>query len=469
MTPKDKLKINFLAQNESRLKRKLVFIFPIFLIFSFAVSVSVSAIFNNSQTNPLAQEKKPILVSTLSRLLTSAPKIVKGEDDDRINFLLLGMGGVGHEGPYLTDTIILASFQSKQKKAAMVSFPRDLVIPVNGSRWPKINYLNAYGEAKALGNGPAYTAHILEKALDAPIHYWLRLDFDAFIKIIDELGGIDIYVERSFIDEKYPAPNFEYQTVQFEKGWQHLDGDQALKFARSRHGTNGEGSDFARAGRQQKIIEAVKDKVFSFSFFLRPDKIKKIFDLVKNNLSTNISIGEALSLAQKVKDIEKEDIAYLVIKDGPDGQVVPEMTEFGEFILHPPGYNYDAIKNLIKDIFGKPSVEAGKKEAEPDIEKIAEVKDKIKVIIWNGTFIAGLAASAKTKLETDRYEVVSVGNAPRQNYEKTTIYALGSQEVPASLKEKFNPVISASLPPLMREKPGSTNADFLIVLGTDAE
>ena len=76
---------------------------------------------------------------------------------------------------------------------------------------------------------------------------------------------MDIFVDKSFVDESFPLESGEYKTVEFVKGQQHMSGKRALDFVRSRHGTNGENSDFARTKRQQKILIAVKDKIFSFS------------------------------------------------------------------------------------------------------------------------------------------------------------------------------------------------------------
>ena len=182
---------------------------------------------------------------------------LKGELDDRINFLLLGQGGVGHEGPYLTDTIIFASLKPSTKELAMFSIPRDFYVKIPKNGWARINSANSIGETTDYdGGGSAYTAKIIEDVFDQPVHYWLRVDFDAFQKIIDDLGGVNVCVDHSFTDEYYPDENFGYEPVEFEEGCQKMNGDTALKFSRSRHGTNGEGSDFARSARQQKIILA---------------------------------------------------------------------------------------------------------------------------------------------------------------------------------------------------------------------
>ena len=128
------------------------------------------------------------------------------------------------------------------------------------------------------------------------LHYYLRMDFKAFEEIINEVGGITINVDNNFIDQLYPAANNEYQTIQFNKGIQTMDGKTALIFARSRHGNNGEGSDFARSKRQQKIILALKEKILSFSTLTNPIKINNIRKTLEKNIRTDIEFSDIMSL-----------------------------------------------------------------------------------------------------------------------------------------------------------------------------
>jgi len=141
-----------------------------------------------------------------------------GKKDDRINILLLGMGGPGHNGPYLTDTIITVSIKPSTGHIAMISIPRDLGVDIPDYGKQKINHANAYGEAKQEGAGAIYATKVIEDTFDITIPYYVRVDFQAFKEIIDNVGGVKIDVETSFTDHEFPAPNDEYRSLTFVKG-----------------------------------------------------------------------------------------------------------------------------------------------------------------------------------------------------------------------------------------------------------
>ena len=143
----------------------------------------------------------------LRHLIPSVDKQLKGEENDRVNVLLLGMGGQGHDGPYLTDTMMLASVKPSTKQVALMSIPRDLVAPV--SNWQKINSINAYAEQKTPGSGGEATSQAMSELLQTPIDYYVRVDFNGFAKIIDEFGGIEVNVENTLDDYSYPIDGQE--------------------------------------------------------------------------------------------------------------------------------------------------------------------------------------------------------------------------------------------------------------------
>ena len=221
--------------------------------------------------------------SSLTALTASADETLIGGQEDRINVLLLGIGGKGHEGSNLTDTIILASYKPSTHEVGMMSIPRDLLVPIPGYGWRKVNNLYSLAEYNDPGTGGDYTKQILSQIFDVQIPYYLRIDFKGFVELVDLVGGIDVNVAKTLTDYQYPIPGHEeypeedgrYEHLYIEAGPQHFDGETALKYVRSRHGLNGEGSDFARAARQQLAIEALMNKIFSLNTLLRPSKIKK--------------------------------------------------------------------------------------------------------------------------------------------------------------------------------------------------
>ncbi len=206
--------------------------------------------------------------------------------DGRTNILLLGIGGVNHDGPDLTDTMLVASIDLKTFDTILISIPRDIWVD---SISAKINSAYAYGEESKKGGGKILAQSAVSEVLGIPIHYVIRIDFSGFKKAVDLIGGVDIGVEKAFDDFEYPIEGKDYDTcgytekmieepntlgrsasasaqkliyldkngnqppegvnpyscrfehLHFDAGLQHMDGTLALKYVRSRKGTNGEG------------------------------------------------------------------------------------------------------------------------------------------------------------------------------------------------------------------------------------
>lgn len=235
---------------------------------------------------------------------------------DRVNVLLLGIGGGIHDGPYLTDTIIFASLDPKNNRATLVSIPRDLWVPdLNG----RINTAYANAEYKKIGGGIIVSSAAVAKIISQPIDYAVRIDFNGFVKAVDFLGGINVNVENQLDDYQYPISGKEddvcghtdievqelatassqleafpcrYEHVHFDKGIQLMNGEQALEFVRSRHANGEEGSDFARSKRQEEVVKAVKDKVFSLNVLINPSKLVDFYDILRDSIDANIKEDE---------------------------------------------------------------------------------------------------------------------------------------------------------------------------------
>jgi len=200
---------------------------------------------------------------SLYQLATDGEAMVKS-DNGRVNILLLGVGGGTHEGPDLTDTIIVVSFHLTQKTLSLISIPRDIW---SDSLRDKVNSAYHYGEEKKEDGGLTLSSIIIEDVIGIPIHYAMVIDFSQFESLIDYIGGIDVEVPAAFIDTEYPIAGKEedpcdgdpmflcrYQTVTFEKGMQHMNGKRALMYVRSRHADGEEGTDFA-LDNSMEIIE----------------------------------------------------------------------------------------------------------------------------------------------------------------------------------------------------------------------
>lgn len=417
------------------------------------------------------------VIGQIKHLAESSSKELKGEDEDRINILLLGMGGSEHEGGYLADTIMVASIRPSTKEASMISIPRDMAVPIEGENgWQKINSVNSYAEMEERGSGGLAMSQTLEGILDVPIHYYARIDFEGFVNIIDELGGIEVYVEETLDDYRYPvrgmedAENYEsrYEHLHVDEGWQEMNGSLALKYARSRHAAGAQGSDFARARRQQNVIEAAKEKFKSSNILMKPSIISGILKELKDHISTDMEIWEMIKLYEIGKDMNTENIEHKVLSNAPNGLLRSHIATSTGYILYPRGGDFNEIKYLVKNIFQK--------------EKTKDMNSKfsdVKLEIRNGTWINGLAGKTSIELELDGFKVIRIGNSHQKNFQKTVIYDLNfgeNTEALKSLKQKFNANVSFSIPDWLQEdiKRDVTNEsnpetpNFIIILGQNA-
>ncbi len=417
-------------------------------------------------------------IGQIKQLVESSDKSLKGEDDDRINMLLLGMGGRQHAGGYLTDTIMLASLKVSEKKVSLLSIPRDLSIPVEDGQWTKVNNINAFAEFKEKGSGGVAISQALSDILDIPIDYYVRVDFEGFVNIVDKLGGLEVEVANTLDDYRYPVPGQEdnedyesrFEHLHIEEGWREMDGELALKYARSRHALGREGSDFARAARQQKIIAAAKDKLLTTNYLLKPQVLTGIIGELKEHISTNLKIWEMIKIYKDFKDVKTADIETKVLDNSPNGLLYNTINEQGAYVLLPRNGDFEEIKYLVHNIF-----------EEAPLEKKSDVSvENATLEIRNGTWVNGLANREAVDLEKYGFDVIRIGNSSRKNFKKSTIYDLSFGEKIKSLKilkEKTGASVSFEVPQWLREDiEGDVSQendpeipDFILIIGRDAD
>ncbi|MBU0613320.1 LCP family protein [Patescibacteria group bacterium] len=386
------------------------------LTFSYKVILSANSV--------IASSDIPSLLGQLKYFVVAPDDLIDGEKEDRVNVLLLGMGGAGHSGGYLADTIMIASVKPSTQEVAFISIPRDLYVPIPGHEWRKINNAYAFGYAEdTKGGGEKLITEVVENITGLTIHYYGRADFEGFRKVIDDLGGVNIYVDRTFYDPLYPDYNYGYQPVSFQEGNNHFNGEKALQFARSRHGNNNEGSDFARSQRQQKILLALKDKLLSSYTLLNPSLILNIVGDLADHVRTNMEPWEMIKLYNMIKDVTVDQIIDEVIDNSPDGPLHSETTIDGAYILRPNAGldDFSDIQDIAQNIFSAEETKTVKRE-------------NATIEIHNGTKINGLAAKTAETLRTAGYNVVAIGNAAEQNNETTTIYDLTGGTKPQTLE-----------------------------------
>ncbi len=244
------------------------------------------------------------------------PDLLKGEGDGRVNILLLGVGGPGHDGADLTDTMVLMSVDPLNNTAAMVSIPRDLWVkqPVNyfGSvakinaayESGKYRYLNRVDASQANANaveaGFTSVDQVIKNVLDVNVNYHVLVNFQAFRQAIDTVGGVDVNVPEQLYDPTMSWENHN-SPILATAGPQQMNGVKALLYARSRETT----SDFARSQRQRQILLALKDKVLTAGTLSNPAKIEGLMNAFGNNVFSDLSTQGATrlySIMQKVSD-----------------------------------------------------------------------------------------------------------------------------------------------------------------------
>lgn len=469
------LKVNLLSQaNHSSdqvltPRRRVKFFLPMTALVVFLASFVYGRMtLSEGAASPFAALDDLPIFSQMRHLIGSPDRKLQGEADDRINILLLGMGGEGHEGPFLTDTIMIASIKPSENRVALLSIPRDLLVPMPTYGWKKVNSINAYGEAKTPGRGGEFSRTVLEGLLGIDIPYYVRIDFSGFKQLIDDVDGLDINVERTFTDYTYPTNNFKTQIISFEKGWQHMNGEDSLRFSRSRHGNNNEGSDFARAARQQKIMSALKDKLLSVDTLKNPARINATLATLRANISTNLQIGEILRLAKMGKTIGRERISQKIIDDSPGSPLVSS-TVGGAYVLLPRHDDWAGIRSVAADLFALAPVP----QAAADSASGTTVADKpaprepAKVAILNGTSTSGLARTVSEKLSSAGFKIVKIGNAG-VSASSTVVHDLTKGAKNGEIQRLLSTLPDAkalnSAPPETGE---GTDADFVIVLGSN--
>lgn len=384
---------------------------------------------------------------------------LKGEGDGRVNVLLLGVGGPGHDGPDLTDTILLLSIDPINHNAALLSIPRDLCtkMPCGGNQ--KINAVYALAKessrAKSLAGQESDGLNALDDALapvlGIPIHYHAVVDFSAFKQAVDALGGVTFNVPEDLYDPTIAWENHNNPYIA-KKGVQTMHGQQALLYARSRETS----SDFARGQRQRQLIVALKEKAFSIGTFSNPVKISSLLDSFGNNVYSDFSLNDITRLQQIFSKIPSNKIGSLDLTTPPHNLVTTGNIS-GYSIVEPRAglFDYSAIQNYIHNA----------------IKDSFIANENAQIAVYNATSISGLATASANKLKSFGYNVTIVDNTPTTtNPATTTIVDLskGADKYTRHyLEGRFKVKAITTLPSSAGIKP-ATGTNFVIILGRDA-
>ncbi|MSU75377.1 MAG: LytR family transcriptional regulator [Candidatus Magasanikbacteria bacterium] len=425
--------------------------------------------------------KPATLFESIKGLIFHSTPVLAGSENDRINILLLGMGGPGHDGPFLTDTNIIVSIKPSTKEIALVSIPRDLGVKIDTNGWRRINYANSIGEVTNPGQGGEYARKIFEQTFGIAIPYYVRVDFTAFVETINAVGGVSVNVTTAFTDYTFPGARFSTTTVHFEAGMQTMDGGRALTFARSRHGNNGEGSDFARARRQQLVLEALKQKLLSAGTYSNPLTVQQILGSLAEHVTTNLNFPQIMYLGGLAKDTANP-IKTLVFDSSPTGFLINTTGDSGAFILAPKNGSFEPMHLAIQNIFGAASSTVAMLSLSTT-PLVAPITNAPFVEIQNGTWRAGLAAKIKQNLERAGFSISAIGNSLARPVATTTIYLLKpgvSPSMVSKLSSALRAPTSLSLPEWLKHNYDNSNTTedergmkynnetaILIIIGSD--
>ncbi|MFH0818875.1 MAG: LCP family protein [Patescibacteria group bacterium] len=476
-----------IIQKPKKSRKKIIFLI-IFLLLLLG-GVLIYNFFSGALNNLIDSQGDTSLYEQLQLLITDNNKPLDGEAEDQVNILLLGMGGAQHDGGLLTDTIMIASIKPSTNQVAFISLPRDLAVIIKNAKTGalegrKINYAYELG-------GMDLVKEKINDVTGLYINYYLLLDFAGFIKMINDIGGVTVDVPNRFNGYYhiadcggtcdgadggpvlYSTGDGPYCIYRFYKGGAEMTGEQALMFARIRKIAYSapdseyyEGSDFARARRQQKIIEAFQKKMFATSTLANPVKITKIISDLGNHLKTNLELWEMAKLGLMAENFNRDNIINLVIDENSG-----LLTGGYNYTLTPVigDYKFSEIQKVVSNVFAQAIDD---KAEETTKQKTA--MEKANIMVLNGTKIEGLAGRTSQTLQDAGYTINSVANAPTAISKTTAIYDLTQSNPQTNLKlaEKYHVTISEPQD-LETDYPDNeidtSDIDFIIVLGQDQD
>jgi LCP family protein required for cell wall assembly len=429
------------------------------------------------------------VVGSLSKLTGSNPASVLGcvlkvrcdsalaGSTKRINLALYGYGGSGHDGAFLTDSIMVVSIQPRPNgtpQVAEISVPRDWMVPIDatGNGHPYYGRINeAYSDGQ--GGGPVAAARFkgdgqgggkladqtLSNVLGIPIDHFVGVDFQAFQAAVDSVGGVDVDVPDSFTDNQYPHGECSrgdcgYITVHFTKGVQHMDGARALIFARSRHAYDNpvEASNFARNRRQQLILNALKAKVLSVGGI---GKLPDLLSALGDNVITDLGIADANALYDMVKNVDSKSIVHVSVDD----------TNF----LYECGYprnctaayeyahdkTYASLQHYLSDVFPDPTV----------------LGEHAPVTIMDGTGAGSGASTRWTALMQPLGLTTTDGGPTKRSATTQVIDDSGGKDAKTAqwLANYYGVTVQTQAPAGASTAAASTSAGVTVILGQDSE
>ena len=377
--------------------------------------------------------------------------------NSRVTILVMGIDRRCDEtGPVRTDTLMLLTIDPVGKTAALLSLPRDLWVEIPGFGVDRINQAHYFGEIfEYPGGGPALAVDTVEAVLGTDIHYYGTVNFNAFIEIVDLIGGIKIDVPEAIDDPTYPDECYGFDPFSIEAGSQTLNGEMALKYARTRATADG---DLARANRQQLVVLALRDAAVSQLGELII-KAPRLWDTLSENVATTMQLEEAMQLAMLLPEIPRENIRQGVI--GKEYVFEVQNSE-AQFVLVP---RRQAIRDLRDELFAPPGTIENTEYANQQAKLLEQsAAEEAAIAIYNGTQTFGLAGETEAWLLEQGVTIAVIGNDELSTNVSSRIIEYG--DYPATVDLLIDLL---DVPPLNVEKgdePPEPGIDVLVILGS---
>jgi LCP family protein required for cell wall assembly len=431
-------------------KRKWWLIIPLVILFVAAAwyIIPIFLAYNNATT-----------ANTTADAGTALKQNAQGEYNP-INVLL-----IGEASGNLADSIIVASIDPETKTVSMLSVPRDLYVPIPGYGKAKINAAHSYGESGGKkGGGPALLKQVVSTTLGIPIHYFIRVDFDGFRKLVDAVGGVDINVKTSLNDPEYPCDNDSTRSCGFslKPGEQHMNGITALKYARCRKGTCG--NDFGRAMRQQDLIKAVREKALSAQVLANPKKVTDIISVLGSHILTDFSASETTQALSLVHNFDNPTIRQYVFDNSEDGLVVTGRVGDQSVVLPRVGDgDYSELQAFTKAFFREPRIAAEKptilvRQGSATKAATNKVAEQLK---WAGFTVQTAKTADTTTAKTTLYG--STSNKAKSAAYLKDVYSVTPQSGSSGLDTTADTATSTT----SAASPSPSTPDFELVVGSD--
>ncbi len=354
------------------------------------------------------------------------------DGSERINIALYGVDSREEGETARSDTIIIVTIDPETEEVGMMSIPRDLQVNIPDLGEEKINAAYAHG-------GRALTRAVVEYHFEIDVHYYAEVDFVGFINIVDRIGGVVIDNPAVIKDD-----NYEWTRVYFPTGVQHMEGERALEYVRTRYDDN----DFARGHRQQQVLRAMRQQGVRLNLITQ---VRSLLRDVEENFRTDLSMRQSLALARMANDIDNDDIeSYSIIECTTESWV-------GGYYLIP---DWDCIHDQMAEIFP---------EQEMDADELIDYDADI--LVENGTFVDGLAGRTRDTLTEAGYSSVDIQQSDDAgDVVNSVIRGAGvSEETLRDIAEQlgFDPdIVEIELDD--QSAPPPDGYDILILLGDDA-